>query len=309
MEVVVDVREVKKSFKNVDAVKGVDLQIHRGEFVALLGPNGAGKTTLVEMIEGLQKPDSGEILIKGKKWQGNEATLHQILGISLQETKFFERITVGETLEMFASFYSLPNERVSEILELVNLTEKAKTYIENCSGGQKQRLALGISLLNKPQILLLDEPTTGLDPVARREIWTILLQLKDELDTSLILTTHYMEEAEFLCDRIIILDKGKILAQGTLNDLLSEHNIGETIEFTTNECISNLQYTQMDGIRKWIWDSKFRKGTLLVNEIVTHLPYFHNFVREQKLTLTSFECRKMTLDDLFISMTGRKLDE
>ena len=218
---IVDVRNVQKSFKDVKAVKGVDLSIDRGEFVALLGPNGAGKTTLVEMIEGIQQPDGGEIYIDGKQWKNHSHDLHQLIGISLQETRFIEKLTAFETVLLFASFYKLGPERVDEVIHLVGLEEKKKAFVNNLSGGQRQRLALGVALLNKPQLLLLDEPTTGLDPNARREIWNILLQLKKDFNTSLILTTHYMEEAEFLCDRIIIMDQGLILSQGSLQEILS----------------------------------------------------------------------------------------
>ncbi len=220
-EYIVDVRHVKKSFKDVHAVKGVDLMIKTGEFLALLGPNGAGKTTLVEMIEGIQHPDEGEIFISGKQWKNHQHELHQMIGLSLQETRFMDKLTAYETMRLFASFYKLGINRVDEVFKLIGLEEKKKSYVNNLSGGQRQRLALGVALLNKPKILLLDEPTTGLDPNARREIWNILLDLKKEQKTSLILTSHYMEEAEYLCDRIVIMDEGKILAEGSLQEILT----------------------------------------------------------------------------------------
>jgi ABC-2 type transport system ATP-binding protein len=218
---IVEVRNVKKSFKDVHAVKGVSLSIKPGEFVALLGPNGAGKTTLVEMVEGIQNPDEGEIFISGLQWKNNQHELHQLIGLSLQETRFMDKLTAYETMRLFASFYKLDAHRVDEVFALIGLEDKKKAFVDNLSGGQRQRLALGVALLNKPQILLLDEPTTGLDPNARREIWNILLGLKKSQNTSLILTSHYMEEAEYLCDRIIIMDQGTILAQGTLAEILA----------------------------------------------------------------------------------------
>ena len=217
---VIEVRDVHKSFKNVHAVRGVSLNIPQGRFVAILGPNGAGKTTLVEMIEGIQQPDSGEIHILGKGWEGNDRELRQVIGLSLQETHFIEKLTVWETLRLFASFFGIGPGRCEEVMELVALGEKRRSYVVNLSGGQRQRLALGISLLNTPKVLLLDEPTTGLDPNARREIWSILLNLKEQAGTSMILTTHYMEEAEKLCDYIVIMDQGRILREGSLEELL-----------------------------------------------------------------------------------------
>ncbi|MFT4073853.1 MAG: ABC transporter ATP-binding protein [Dysgonamonadaceae bacterium] len=220
----IKVKDVYKSFKDVHAVRGISFEIHPGEFVALLGPNGAGKTTTVEMMEGLKHPDSGEILLQGKSWQKNEKDLRAIIGLSLQETRFSEKLTITETLRLFASFFRLGDKRVNEIIELTGLESKQKSMVGTLSGGQRQRLALGVALLNTPQILFLDEPTTGLDPHSRLDLWKILNGLKEEGKTTLILTTHYMEEAESLCDRIIIIDEGKILKDGKLEDLLDENS-------------------------------------------------------------------------------------
>lgn len=221
----IEVLDVHKSFKAVHAVRGINLRIEPGQFVAILGPNGAGKTTLVEMIEGIQFPDSGSIKILGQTWNDHEKQLRKIIGLSLQETHFIDKLTLWETLRLFASFFGIGADRCEEVLELVGLGDKRKAFVVNLSGGQRQRLALGISILNKPKILLLDEPTTGLDPNARREIWGILIKLKEQLQTSLILTTHYMEEAEQLCDYIVIIDHGKVLKEGTLDQLLGDVTI------------------------------------------------------------------------------------
>jgi ABC-2 type transport system ATP-binding protein len=219
----IEVCNVHKSFKTVHAVRGVTLNIMPGQFAALLGPNGAGKTTLVEMIEGIQKPDKGEIRILGMSWKGgHEKELRKIIGLSLQETRYIEKLTTSETLRLFGSFFGLGIDRVEEVLHLTGLEEKRKAYTINLSGGQRQRLALAIALINHPRILLLDEPTTGLDPNARREIWEILRNLRKSSDTSMILTTHYMEEAQQLCEQIVIIDQGMILREGTLEQLLRE---------------------------------------------------------------------------------------
>ena len=218
-----EVKNVVKSFKDVRAVRGISLSIQFGEFVALLGPNGAGKTTMVEMMEGLRKPDSGEIRITGKTWEKHEKELRKIIGLSLQETRFAEKLSVRETLCLFASFFELGNPRVEEVIGLTGLEAKQKSQVGTLSGGQRQRLALAVALLNHPQILFLDEPTTGLDPHSRFDFWNILKELKTQGETTLILTTHYMEEAETLCDRIIIMDEGQILREGKLMDLLDEN--------------------------------------------------------------------------------------
>ncbi|MDR1938852.1 MAG: ABC transporter ATP-binding protein [Tannerellaceae bacterium] len=236
----IEVRNVFKSFKDVQAVRGISLEIERGEFVALLGPNGAGKTTLVEMMEGLRKPDSGEIRLQGKTWQKHEKELRRIIGLSLQETRFTEKLSVRETLRLFASFFSLGNSRVNEVIELTGLENKEKSRTGALSGGQRQRLALAVALLNQPQILFLDEPTTGLDPHSRLDLWNILKELKDRGETTLILTTHYMEEAESLCDHIIIIDEGKILREGRLQELLTEQapNLDELFIQLTGKTLS-----------------------------------------------------------------------
>jgi ABC-2 type transport system ATP-binding protein len=320
-EPVIEVRNVQKSFKTVYAVRGVNLRIARGQFVALLGPNGAGKTTLVEMIEGIQKPDSGEITVMGKKWRGNEEELHRLIGISLQETRFIDKLTVTETLHLFASFYRLGDARVMEIIDTVGLEDKRKAYVVSLSGGQRQRLALGIALLNNPSILLLDEPTTGLDPNARREVWTILHELKRRGQTSLILTTHYMEEAERLCDYIVIIDHGEILREGTLEALLHDDH-GEKVieftlengEFTTADATSGENGTppglsETDSPFKVQWDPASQRGVVALGRMETQLPEFLSFLKERQLRLKNLECRRRTLDDLFTSLTGRHLHE
>ncbi len=305
---VIEVIDVIKSFKTVRAVNGVSLRIERGQFVALLGPNGAGKTTLVEMIEGIQKPDRGDIRIMGKKWAGHEDELHGIIGLSLQETRFIEKLTVRETLKLFASFYDQGDRRVTEVMQIVGLEEKHKAYVVNLSGGQRQRLALGISMLNHPKILLLDEPTTGLDPNARREIWQILRQLKDTRETSLILTTHYMEEAERLCDNIVIIDKGEILKEGTTDQLLGNDTGGKVVEFTLEKTEREVAGVLEDRNLQLQWDPDHQKGTVVFNRIEEELPEFLARLKSKNLKLKNLECRRTTLDDLFTAMTGRRLD-
>jgi ABC-2 type transport system ATP-binding protein len=306
---VIEIKNVKKYFKSVKAVDGIDLSIGEAEFLALLGPNGAGKTTLVEMIEGLQKPDSGEILLMSRHWKGNENYLRRFLGISLQETRFIDKLTSVETLRLFASFYGIGEKRIDEILELVRLQDKRKAYTVNLSGGQRQRLALGIALMNSPTVLLLDEPTSGLDPNSRREIWDILLDLKKKQHTTMILTTHYMEEASFLCDKIVIMDNGKILAEGTLEELLTKNHSDEIIEFNLDGHPDDLDLNNNDWLKKMNWDPDHKKVTLYVTEIIRALPYVLEKTNSSRYKIIGLECRKTTLDDLFISLTGRRLTD
>ena len=304
----ISARNISKRFKDVVAVRDVSLELEKGQYVALLGPNGAGKTTLVEMIEGIQRPDAGEIRILGKSWSEGERHLRRILGLSLQETTYIDKLTVEETLNLFASFFGLGRDVTPRILDLVNLTDKRKSYVMNLSHGTRQKLSIGIALINEPEVLILDEPTTGLDPVARREIWDILTDLKRK-DTSMILTTHYMEEAEHLCDYIVIMDKGSVLVQGTLDELLAAHMRREVISFTVEERSGAEALSRIEGALDLVWDHKGNRAHLHVKDILTSLPRFLEAVERERLSLRQLECRKMNLDDLFITLTGRHLHE
>jgi ABC-2 type transport system ATP-binding protein len=307
-EYLIDAKGLHKHFKKVKAVDGVDFSLASGEYVALLGPNGAGKTTLVEMIEGIRTPDAGEILVRGRSLNEDKAALYGILGISFQETRFLEKITVLETVRLFASFYRQPDEKIGKVIHLVGLEDKKDAYTKNLSGGQRQRLALGISLLNDPEILILDEPTTGLDPTARREIWDILLRLKNKMGTSLILTTHYMEEATQLCDRIIIMDKGRFLAEGSLSSLVGRMKMPDVALFSVEGKIPDAQeIKQTDPVIEW--DREKGRGRCEMKNVATDMPLLFAFLEENNLRLIDFEHIKPTLDDVFLSMTGRRLSE
>jgi len=306
---IIEVRDVYKSFKDVKAVKGINFTVGEGQFMALLGPNGAGKTTMVEMIEGIQKPDTGKILIDGKNWKDNKEEIHPIIGLSLQETRFIDKLNVRETLMLFASFYGLDSFRVNEVIDIVGLEEKRKAYVVNLSGGQRQRLALGIALLNKPRVLLLDEPTTGLDPNARREVWSILGKLKKESKTSLILTTHYMEEAEQLCDYIIIMDHGKILKEGTLDQLFTDEKGKKVVEFTLKQLSVRCEMFKNQCPFTITWNEELNRGILELSELDKELPVFFEYIKSKGLELDDLVTRRVTLDDLFISLTGRHLND
>ncbi len=304
----IEIRNVCKSFKDVNAVQNVNLMVESGESVALLGPNGAGKTTLVEMIEGVQFPDSGEIRILGRSWEKDEHFLRKQIGLALQETRFLERLTVEETLNLFASFYFLGKERTREVIEIIQLESKRSTWVLHLSGGQRQRLAMGVAILPLPQILILDEPTTGLDPNARRDLWKILESFK-ATGTTLILTTHYMEEAQYLCERILMMDQGKILAEGSLSHLLDKFGEGDLIEYVIEGAFPTKKAKELPGVLSCRWDENSGEGRLTVKNISETLPVFLQLVENSSISLTSLECRRRTLDDLFLAMSGRHLDD
>ncbi|MCU0451842.1 MAG: ABC transporter ATP-binding protein [Bernardetiaceae bacterium] len=312
----INIESVSKSFKSLRAVDNLSLTIPAGQFLALLGPNGAGKTTLVEMVEGLQTPDSGQITLFGLTWARHGSQIRAKLGLSLQETRFVDKLTVRETLELFGSFYGLPRARSQEMLRLVDLEAKASTYTVHLSGGQRQRLALGVAVMHRPELLILDEPTTGLDPNARRDLWQILLDLKRQTGTTLILTTHYMEEAEQLCDRIVIMDQGKILADGTLAQLLAQYAQGEVITYGTGAGPTDgpelaAQLAQLPGYLAHHalspTDGLSHQGQLLVQDLATALPALLELLKTLQVPLLQIGSRKKTLDDLFVAMTGRNL--
>ena len=304
----IEIRNVCKSFKDVNAVQNVNLMVESGESVALLGPNGAGKTTLVEMIEGVQFPDSGEIRILGRSWEKDEHFLRKQIGLALQETRFLERLTVEETLNLFASFYSLEKERAREVIEIIQLESKRSTWVLHLSGGQRQRLAMGVAILPLPQILILDEPTTGLDPNARRDLWKILESFK-ATGTTLILTTHYMEEAQYLCERILMMDQGKILAEGSLSHLLDKFGEGDLIEYVIAGAFPTKKAKGLPGVLSCRWDENTGEGRLTVKNISETLPEFLQLVENSSISLILLECRRRTLDDLFLAMSGRHLDD
>ncbi len=226
------VRGLRKSYGSVVAVDGLDLEVRTGECFGLLGPNGAGKTTTIEICEGLLARDGGDVEVLGRTWEKNSSELKQLLGIQLQDTQLSEKLSVNETLSLFRSFYSEPRT-VDDVIGMVQLEEKRDARVGTLSGGQKQRLAFACALVGNPQLIFLDEPTTGLDPQSRRQFWTLIESLR-ESGRTIVLTTHYMDEAERLCDRIAIVDHGHVIALGTTRELMDRAAAGsgkaETLE-------------------------------------------------------------------------------
>lgn len=304
----IEVTKVRKRFKDVLAVNEVSLDLEAGDYVGLLGPNGAGKTTLVEMIEGIQIPDAGEIRLMGKTWQAGRSFLQRKIGLALQETRFLEKLTVLETLNLFGSFYRQGKKASHRVLEEIGLAEKSRSWVVNLSGGQKQRLALGVALIGEPEILLLDEPTIGLDPNARQEVWEILTRLKQR-GTTLILTTHYMEEAESLCDRIVIMHQGRFLAQGTMNELLRHLGEGESLQFNVDPPPRDHPWEKISGVIRVAWDERAGRADLRVKNINEALPLIFQSAEQSGFRIQGLQYRRHNLNDVFIALTGSHLHE
>ena len=300
------VRHVRKTYKDVVAVDGLDLEVCPGECFGLLGPNGAGKTTTVEICEGLTAPDSGEVEVLGLRWNGDEKQLRQRLGIQLQDTQLSEKLTVFETVRLFRSFF-LQGLEASEVIALVQLDEKQKSRVGDLSGGQKQRLALACALVGDPDFLFLDEPTTGLDPQARRQLWELIEEFKSSGKT-ILLTTHYMDEAERLCERVAIMDHGKQIALGTPRELIASVCAEHMVEFSAGNATKALDLAalrRIPGIR----DVRSENGNVQIQatELHTAVPAVLGELSRQNVRLTELRTHSATLEDVFVILTGRHL--
>jgi ABC-2 type transport system ATP-binding protein len=310
-EVVIRVEGLRKSYGEVVAVDGVDLTVNRREVFGILGPNGAGKTTTLEMIEGLRKPDAGEIEVAGYDAVQEADDLKRIIGVQLQSTALFDYLSVEETLRLFADLYSTDGSpaRIWELLEMASLTEKAKPRVDQLSGGQQHRLSLVLALVNDPQVVFLDEPTTGLDPQARRNLWDLVRKIREERKT-VVLTTHYMEEAEELCDRVAIMNHGRILVCDTplalIRSLRMDATVLASIEGDPGEHL-DASVDLLPGVTSEEREgSDLRLRTENVQATVTGLM---SLAAERGLHLKNLSVRNVNLEDVFISYTGRGLRE
>ena len=306
------IRGLRKAFADVKAVNGIDLEVRRGECFGLLGPNGAGKTTTIEICEGLTEPDAGTVELLGLNWKSGASELRQRIGIQLQETQFPDKLTVEETLRLFRSFFR-HGLSVDESIRTAQLEEKRGARIGGLSGGQKQRLAMATALVGDPELLFLDEPTTGLDPQARRHLWDLVEGLK-QAGRTIILTTHYMDEAERLCDRVAIMDHGRVIALGTPQQLIATVGGEDIVEFAVSAkdgarmpeaLLEPARLTAIPGVQSHRVDEALHQ--LSVSELHTAVPSIIAAVEEQGLHLSEFRTHSASLEDVFVRLTGRKL--
>jgi ABC-2 type transport system ATP-binding protein len=313
MPVAIECRDLRKTYDGkLEAVRGLNLEIQPGECFGLLGPNGAGKTTTIEILEGLLEPSSGSVSIFGHSWRENAREMRQWLGISLQETRLSEKLSVRETVELFASFYREPRS-CDDVLEQLQLTEKADAWVGKLSGGQRQRLAVATALVCNPKILFLDEPTTGLDPQSRRQLWDIVREFQRAGGT-VLLTTHYMDEAERLCDRLAIVDHGQIIAEGSPPDLIERLGGHHVVEFAVGAGAA----AGSDGAALEAWRAlpsveSVREDdglvALSVKEPHLTIPALLDVIGKQQRPLQHLTTRQASLEDVFVRLTGRHLRE
>jgi len=300
MEKVVEVENLVKRYGEITAVDGISFEVYEGEIFGMLGPNGAGKTTTVECIEGLRIPDRGEIHVLGLRAGLETRAIKARIGVQLQTTALYQRLTVRETLELFASFY--PRHRpLDEIIEMAGLTEKANALVKDLSGGQQQRLSVALALVNDPEILFLDEPTTGLDPQARRNTWDLIEAMRAEGKT-VFLTTHYMEEAEHLCDRVAIIDQGRIIALDSPEALIKQHFQERAVVFEAED-VDEEALKSLPGVTHVRHDGT--EVTLYTTDAPATLAALVS--RDEGEGLADLHVRRATLEDVFLKLTGRRL--
>ena len=295
-----------KKYGTVAAVDGLDLEVPRGECFGLLGPNGAGKTTSVEILEGLLSPDAGEVEILGRRWADSADWLRRQLGIQLQETQLADKLTVEETLRLFRSFYP-DGPTVDELLATVELESKRTSWVSKLSGGQKQRLSVACAMAGRPALLFLDEPTTGLDPQSRRQLWGVLERFRETGGTILI-TTHYMDEAHALCDRVGIMDHGNLIALGTPGSLVSSLGAEHVIQFAVSDGATLPADDELRAL-PGVSDVRHEDGniSLATSEVHRAVPALLHALNQRQASLSLLTTHSATLEDVFVSMTGRHL--
>lgn len=302
MEKVIEVKNLKKSYGRFKALKGIDIELYKGEIFGFLGPNGAGKTTTLEILEGLRRPSGGKMWFFGKEIHGDvPPEIKEKIGVVLQETRFLDHLKVKEILELFASFFKR-SLNIKDVLRAVELEEKENTYSESLSGGQKQRLAIAVSIINDPELVFLDEPTTGLDPQSRESIWDLIEELKSSGKT-IFLTTHYMEEAQQLCDRVAIIDHGQIIELGTPAELISKYGGKSEVDFECSPTPTTAVLNAL-GENLIVSDDHFR---IITQNLTKTLEALVLWSKKFDISLTNIFLIEPTLEDVFLKLTGRGL--
>ena len=305
-ELAVRCRGLIKRYADVVAVNGLDLDVQRGECFGLLGPNGAGKTTSIEILEGLLPADAGDVEVLGRRWSSDAKWLRARLGIQLQETQLADKLTVEETVRLFRSFYP-EGPTVDQLLASVELDAKRSSWVVKLSGGQKQRLSIACAMAGTPDLLFLDEPTTGLDPQSRRQLWGVLERFRETGGTILI-TTHYMDEAHVLCDRVGIMNEGRLIALGTPEALVAGLGAQHVIAFAVADPVtlpSDDHLSALPGVSEVRHDAE--TTSLATSEVHRALPALLDALRVHQATLTLLTTHSATLEDVFVSLTGRHL--
>ena len=305
LDPVIEVSDLCKSYGEIKAVQHVSFFIGRGEVFGMLGPNGAGKTTTVEIIEGLRIADSGEVKVLGMDVRKDLQRVKTHIGVQLQTTSLFPRLSVLEVLDLFASFFpkAVPFD---ELIESVGLEESRRSLCDNLSGGQQQRLSVALALINDPDILFLDEPTTGLDPQARHNLWDVIEKNRDQGKT-VFLTTHYMEEAERLCDRVAVIDHGQIIALDSPETLIRQHFEEQAIEFQALDQIPTATLEELPSVTRVLMEGS--KVTLYTRSVTDAISALTHLAEQRSLALSGLYVRRASLEDVFLKLTGRRIRE
>jgi ABC-2 type transport system ATP-binding protein len=305
MKAVIRVDHLRKSYKDIKAVNDISFRVYEGEIFGMLGPNGAGKTTTMEIVEGIRKADSGRVTVLGIDVKKDPRKVKANIGVQLQTTSLYPRLTVREVMALFGSFYP-KSASIDKLIKLVDLEDSKKKRCKNLSGGQQQRLSIALALVNNPKVLFLDEPTSGLDPQSRHNIWSMIEYVRSK-GKSVFITTHYMEEAQRLCDRVAIIDYGKIIATDKPDKLVLQHFQEEAIEFELSQKLENDVLSAVAGVTNVVQENG--KVTVYSSAVPVTVSALLDMAKQRGFELTNLYVRRATLEDVFLKLTGRRIRE